>query len=431
MPKYVGTEDNDTIVGDRQRPNDIFGYLGDDSLVGGTKGDYIYGHDGDDTIVGGGGDDTLDGGGDKNLIFGGDGDDTFLADDGSTAYVGGDGRDLVTFLYLPRFSDDVLVVDLEAGTGAGLAEYATFQGVENVTGTSGMDTLRGNDEANVLTGYIGHDSIEGGGGADTLDGGEGFTDTITYKSSNAGVELDLAHGVGRGGDAEGDRFSNFEFVEGSRFADTFISSAQADSIEGGSGSDTISYEHADKGGRINTAFTGLGGDQLSGIENIVGSAFNDRIFGTSQANRLDGGGGADRLYGGSGADVLSGGSGADTLIGSLGVDRMTGGADADVFVFERFIDPAGARKADIIRDFSSEDGDLIDLFRIDASAAERGNQAFALIGSEDFAGVAGQLRYEALGSDVVVTGDLDGDASADFSMRLLGVTSLDASDFIL
>jgi Ca2+-binding RTX toxin-like protein len=62
------------------------------------------------------------------------------------------------------------------------------------------------------------------------------------------------------------------------------------------------------------------------------------------------------LEGGAGDDVLKGGSGADTLIGGLGRDRLSGGSDADEFVFRL---DEGDRSRDLIRDFSTQEGDRL------------------------------------------------------------------------
>src|SRR3546814_15641485 len=56
------------------------------------------------------------------------------------------------------------------------------------------------------------------------------------------------------------------------------------------------------------------GDQLSGIENLNGSAHADVLNGNVGANRLTGGAGADRLVGGAGADTLIGGAGDDRFV---------------------------------------------------------------------------------------------------------------------
>src|SRR5690606_11971582 len=79
-------------------------------------------------------------------------------------------------------------------------------------------------------------------------------------------------------------------------------------------------------------------DVLSGIENLIGSAFNDSLAGDAGNNRLEGGAGNDYLAGGAGDDILVGGTGNDALVG---------GAGNDIFVF------ADLFGHDAIRDFSA------------------------------------------------------------------------------
>ena len=63
------------------------------------------------------------------------------------------------------------------------------------------------------------------------------------------------------------------------------------------------------------AGTGTGGDAqgdtLTQIENLVGSAFADRLYGDAGVNALNGGAGDDTLRGGVGGDALDGGDGSD------------------------------------------------------------------------------------------------------------------------
>jgi Ca2+-binding RTX toxin-like protein len=68
-------------------------------------------------------------------------------------------------------------VNLQTGQGGQFAAGDTYVSVENVTGTSGRDTLTGSSAANVLRGGAGSDFIDGGANNDTLDGGTG-NDTI-------------------------------------------------------------------------------------------------------------------------------------------------------------------------------------------------------------------------------------------------------------
>jgi Ca2+-binding RTX toxin-like protein len=144
-------------------------------------------------------------------------------------------------------------------------------------------------------------------------------------------------GTGSGGDAEGDQLNTIERVIGSGFNDTltgsssndaFVGGAGADVLTGGDGVDGSDYSTSSAGVTIDLqAGTGLGGDaagdQLSTIENLIGSAFNDLLIGSTLSNRLEGGSGNDTLRGGAGADVLIGGDGtgdtADYSTSSAGI----------------------------------------------------------------------------------------------------------------
>jgi serralysin len=59
---------------------------------------------------------------------------------------------------------------------------------------------------------------------------------------------------------------------------------------------------------------GEGIDHLVSIEDVIGSAFADRIMGDGGDNQLNGGGSNDTLVGGTGHDGLIGGGGRDTFI---------------------------------------------------------------------------------------------------------------------
>ncbi len=85
---------------------------------------------------------------------------------------------------------------------------------------------------------------------------------------------------------------------------------------------------------------------------------------------------------------------------------------------------------DRIRDFSSAQGDKIDLSLIDANTILGGNNDFTL--SASFTGVAGQLIHGATATGYLVQGDVNGDAVADivFQVDLVGTSSLTAADFI-
>jgi hypothetical protein len=71
---------------------------------------------------------------------------------------------------------------------------------------------------------------------DNFDGKAGF-DTLTFKESLAGVNVDLVAGKGFAGDAAGDTYTNFEKVIGSAYNDTITGSA-GHVLVGGAGDDT-------------------------------------------------------------------------------------------------------------------------------------------------------------------------------------------------
>jgi Cadherin domain/RTX calcium-binding nonapeptide repeat (4 copies) len=154
------------------------------------------------------------------------------------------------------------------------------------------------------------------------------------------------------------------------------------------------------------------------IANVVdGSTIN----GTSAANTLVGTVAEDTINGLGGNDNITGGAGADTL---------TGGTGADTFVYNLTTDSVvGAR--DIITDFSRTQLDKISLNPIDANANVTGNQNFTFIGTAAFSNVAGQLRYEQLSGNTFVSGDVNGDSVADFSIQVTGLISFIATDFVL
>jgi Ca2+-binding RTX toxin-like protein len=126
--------------------------------------------------------------------------------------------------------------------------------------------------------------------------------------------------------------------------------------------------------------------------------------------------------------------GNDTIEGGADRDDMTGGIGADTFLF-RDGDFSGTTfaTADIVRDFSSAEGDHLNLAFVDANTANGGgtNEAFAFIGTDSFHNVAGELRYEQLAGYTYVYGDTNGDGAADFMVRLDGMHSLTGGDFVL
>ncbi|MEQ1721020.1 MAG: calcium-binding protein, partial [Nitrosomonas sp.] len=79
----------------------------------------------------------------------------------------------------------------------------------------------------------------------------------------------------------------------------------------------------------NTVNSGM--DKLSGIDNLIGSKFNDKLTGDSDDNVIQGGAGNDTIRGWSGADAMLGGIGNDTYYvenaGDVVTEKFNAGTD--------------------------------------------------------------------------------------------------------
>jgi Ca2+-binding RTX toxin-like protein len=142
------------------------------------------------------------------------------------------------------------------------------------------------------------------------------------------------------------------------------------------------------------------------------------------------------LSGFGGNDTLNGGLGNDVLVGGQGMDKLTGGAGNDRFVFDDGdFSSRNSVNADTIVDFSP--GDKIDLSLVDALSTatqynEPGDQSFVFINHNKFHIQSGrELRYDVVGGNTYVYGSTNGDATADFCIKMLGVHTLSSSDFVL
>jgi trimeric autotransporter adhesin len=506
----------------------------DSVLIGSNTGNAIAAGAGADRLEGRGGDDWLDGGAGADTMIGGSGNDTYTVDDASDVVIepAGGGIDTVqTYLSTYTLSANVenliawggggtvtgnalsnvialgdgawtvqagagsdtlsymwtweaVLVDLGTGELGGGAADDVFTSIENLTGSSYDDVLRGNAAANVIDGGWGADIMVGRGGNDIYyvenegdqvveAAGEG-TDEVRVawlpeytlpdhveRLRNVAPEALTATGNALNNEMTGGAASEtFHGVEGN---DTLSGGAGDDSLYGGTGHDTLIggggadhmeaghghdvyivdnvadsvVEQADQG--VDLVYSSIDymlGDHVedlsfngSGAFHGVGNALSNTIHGGGGADALEGGAGDDTLRGQSGNDVLVGGDGADLLVGGWAVDILTGGAGADTFRFSSFESGTGT-SADRITDFASGE-DLIDLSGWDADLTSAGDQAFAFIGIAAFSGVAGELRYHFDGTDTWLQGDTNGDALADFEIVLSGALTPTASDFLL
>lgn len=168
-------------------------------------------------------------------------------------------------------------------------------------------------------------------------------------------------------------------------------------------------------------------DVLSGA--TVGTGVDDTMTGTSANDIFMGGAGNDTLTGGAGRDELIGGLGADKITGGAGRDILTGGSGNDTFDFNS-VGEMGVSIAfsDVITDFQL--GDKIDLSTIDANSTTPSNDTFQYLGSVSEFTAAGQIRFD--GTANVLYGNTDANTTtSEFLIKLSGVGSLSASDFVL
>ncbi len=319
-------------------------------------------------------------------------------------------------------------VTVTDGTGTVSAPFRVNVTQDGATESNGDDTLAGT---------TGNDFFDSLAGNDTLDGGAGI-DQISFASALSGVTVSLVITSPQDTGGSGvDTLFNFEnilgsaskdFLTGNALANVLNGGADADKMAGGAGSDTYYVDHV--GDRVSEAGTGGTADTVYSklaSYTLPPNVEIGRINTTAAAN----------LTGNTGANTLVGGTGKNVLVGGLGADKLAGGLGADRFEFNTLAESGIATTTrDSILDFSHAQGDRIDLFDLDANSAVAGGQAFtklvssatAFSASKSFT-AAGQLYYDQTAD--VLYGNTDSDPAAEFSIKVLGVTSLVPGDFVL
>lgn len=200
--------------------SELYGGVGDDTLIAGVGNDKLYGGDNSDILLGGdgndsiygdgfnekngnagnnGGNDYLMGEGGNDSLVGGIGNDTLDGGAGADAFDGGDGIDIASY----GSSTTGIVLNLGApdeNTGDALGD--TFQNIEAIFGSNYNDILFGDDASNEFHGFAGNDTFYGGNGVDFLLGGAG-NDTYVmnsysnvdqiYEYAGEGTQIGRAH----------------------------------------------------------------------------------------------------------------------------------------------------------------------------------------------------------------------------------------------
>ena len=161
--------------------------------------------------------------------------------------------------------------------------------------------LTGDGGDNLLDGDTGNDTLDGSTGIDTLLGGSG--DDLLISEG-----LDSLDG---GSDGISGDTADFSIASAAVIIDLDVNSAGFVGTPSQPGNllDSLPNDVAVDG--VTPVENRLAA--VNDIENAIGSAFDDGLFGNNEINRLEGGAGDDIIDGFLGNDVLSGGEGVDTL----------------------------------------------------------------------------------------------------------------------
>ena len=311
--------------------NDDIIYGSNDSDDNGAGAAFGYGMG---PLIGGTGNDRIFGLGGFDNIQGGDGNDYLDGGTGNDRMHGGDGTDEL----IGGLGNDWLYGDagkdvLNGGDG----DDTIYGGTENdnLTGGLGNDYLVGGSGADTMIGGEGDDRFYGGSGNDVINGGNG-TDQISFAYALGAIQVYLNLGKTRGSDGY-DRLSGIEDVIGGHFGDRIIGNTDTNRIEGKGGHDLIKTKGGDdyvNGGDGNDKIIGASGNETfdggNGADILIGNAGIDVLRGEQGNDFLYGGRDSDTLFGGDGTDVLRGNLGNDTLNGDQGNDRLYGGGNNDV-----------------------------------------------------------------------------------------------------
>jgi Ca2+-binding RTX toxin-like protein len=313
-----------------------------DTFNAGAGNDTIFGGAGNDTINGEAGDDIMTGGAGNDSILGGTGADQFTGNQGNDTFDGGVDSDTDIIFYRQESGTGGVFANLTSGSvtvnlltqGANSAidthgNTDTFINIDGVEGSTGNDTLVGNNNDNWFRGMEGNDTINGGGGFDemtfqpVLGGGQvpltGITVTFSG-NGNGTVNNDGFGGV--------DTFTSIERIRGTMFADSITGDSSDNWLRGLGGNDTFNagagFDYLDytsdetvtyavsTGVTVNLA-TGLATDgfgatdTFTSVEGVRGTRYADSLTGSDRTDITE------QFRGLAGADTINGAGGFDEV----------------------------------------------------------------------------------------------------------------------
>ena len=215
-----------------------------------------------------------------------------------------------------------------------------------ISGTNASETLLGtSSNADLIFGAGGNDTVWGRALDDTIYGGNS-DDTLFGESGNDTLLGDNASDTSFGG-------SGNDYIIGSNGTDSafggdgndsFDLGVNAELIDGGTGRDLVNLTSANSAIWFDLqlgAASGnnlVGGDSFVGIDDLLGTSFNDTFLGSDGDNWLEGNAGNDILDGRSGTDSLFGGNGNDTVFYDAADAFLAGGSGVDTLVMTSLAD---------------------------------------------------------------------------------------------
>lgn len=256
------------------------------------------------------------------------------SESGKTTIKGGRGNDIITV------TETGVVVN---GRFKPFSEAAIDSGFV-IRGEAGNDTINGGRGPDEIFGGSGNDRLVGGGGLDRLTGDAG--DDVLVDLDELVLDPDLEDKL----DPNAEKGAVFDGGLGTDTIDFSGASAAVGVHLHGLIEPSVATEYSNGEFYVHHYAPAIEG-RIAGVENLIGSAHGDVLWGESGANVIRGGGGDDYLVGLRGDDQLWGDDGRDYLAGSAGNDRLTGGTGADVFEFEGEIASVGSGQ-DIVLDYA-------------------------------------------------------------------------------
>ncbi len=373
---------------------------------------------------------TLKGGLGLLAVNAGAGDDTIRLLDRYPVIQGGNGQDTVETAFSHSLES---LSDIE-----NLTLYGNKKA--DAIGNALDNRLLGNRSANLLDGKAGADIMIGDGGNDTYivdDAADQVIEALnqgieTVKASlswTLGDHLERLELLGGGNfSATGNALANK--ISGNSGSNTLDGAAGLDTLAGGAGADTYIIDLLQKGQGnkaklmledkvIETANNGNDTLQLRGefkLANVSTLQLANHLenLDASQTGltRLN-------LVGNNGDNLLIGNAADNILIGGAGADTLMGGEGNDTFRFNSLKELGLGARQDVILGFTAGE-DLLDFSRL---------KGYSFIGNEAFSG-SKQLRYEIDGEDLTLYGNSGGNLLPEFSVQLVGITTLNADSLL-